>query len=177
MHGRRREGEAVLMAIRFDFRGFPWKRTIILVVLGFSVGVILGFCVPQPGFTTEPFASEPLAAKQLSYIAEYACYGEPEVPFSSDGCSASPDGTWVECCIMHDIRYWCGGSPKDRAYADRELRGCVKEKGYGEAHGLITELGVRVGGHPAMPFRWRWGYGYPYSFGYSSEQRGSIIRE
>ena len=173
MYGRRWKGEAVL---KIDFSNFPVKRTIILVVLGFSFGAVLGMCVPQPGFTVEPFSHNELAAKQLSHLAEYACYDQPEIPFSSDGCSASPDGTWVECCVLHDIRYWCGGSPEDRAYADRELRECVVEKGYGEAHGLITELGVRVGGHPVLPFRWRWGYGHPYSFGYDSTQQGSMIR-
>ena len=152
------------------------KRNAIMAVLGFGAVLVLGFSVPTVGFTPEPFASEPLAAKQLGFIADYACYDQPVFPFASDGCSVSPDGSWVDCCVLHDIRYWCGGSPEDRSYADRELRECVSEKGYGETHGLITELGVRVGGHPVLPFRWRWGYGHPYSFGYSSDQKGSIIK-
>ena len=160
--------------MRIDFTNFPVRRTVRCVVLGFSFGVLLGTCTPRDGFTPEPFASDPLLAEQLGHLAEFACQGEPVFPFSSEGCSASPDGSWVTCCILHDIRYWCGGSPEDRAAADEELRECVAEKGYGETHGLITELGARAGGHPVLPFRWRWGYGYPYSFGYSSDQRGSI---
>lgn len=150
--------------MRIDFTDFPVRRTIGYVVLGLSFGLLLGFCTPRPGFTPEPFASDPSAARQLGHLAEFACYGEPIYPFTSDGCSASPDGSWVDCCILHDVRYWCGGSPEDRAHADRELRECVAEKGYGETHGLIMELGARVGGHPVLPFRWRWGYGHPYGY-------------
>ena len=37
-------------------------------------------------------------------------------PFTSDGCSAFPDGTmadnelWLACCEKHDLAYWQGGS-------------------------------------------------------------------
>ena len=150
------------------------KKGLKFLVLGLAVGALVGLCVDKPGFTPRIFWEYPQAVEEVTAIAEYACYDEPVLPFSTDGCSASPDGTWVDCCIVHDIRYWCGGSPEDRAFADRELRECVVEKGYGEAHGLITELGVRVGGHPVLPFRWRWGYGHPYSFGYDPDQQGSV---
>jgi hypothetical protein len=39
-------------------------------------------------------------------------------PFTSDGCSSSPDGfetkdknpAWVDCCITHDTAYWLDGT-------------------------------------------------------------------
>lgn len=57
-------------------------------------------------------------------------------PFVSDGCSCWPD-RWLgidltECCIDHDIPYWCGlldGSDlQNKAVADADLRRCVDQK-------------------------------------------------
>ena len=53
-------------------------------------------------------------------------------PFTSDGCSAFPDGTpsqktlWLECCYEHDYAYWKGGTREERAEADQALRACVE---------------------------------------------------
>ena len=112
--------------------------------------------------TPEPYASDSRAARLLAAEAAGLCEGVPEFDFVTDGCSASPDGSWVECCIEHDFSYWCGGSYEERVEADRVLGECVAEKGYGTFHGAITELGVKIGGHPLFPFRWRWGYGDRY---------------
>jgi len=49
-------------------------------------------------------------------------HGLPEDPFTSDVCSAWPDGDWGACCIDHDIDYWCGGSSERRASADERLK-------------------------------------------------------
>jgi hypothetical protein len=37
--------------------------------------------------------------------------GEPGGPtvLTTDGCSPWPDGSWGQCCIDHDMDYWCGG--------------------------------------------------------------------
>ena len=95
-------------------------------------------------------------------------------PFSSDGCSAFPDGTyfqqqlWLSCCTVHDQAYWQGGSYPQRLEADLALRSCVAAVG----EPLIAELmlaGVRVGGSPYWPTQFRWGYRWPYFHGYTDE--------
>jgi hypothetical protein len=86
-------------------------------------------------------------------------------PFKTDGCSMFPDYKWKECCEIHDKVYWTGGTKEDRKIADKDLCKCVKEKGFS----LISKLmyfGVRIGGHPLLPFPWRWGFGYKYPYNY-----------
>lgn len=92
-------------------------------------------------------------------------------PFTTDGCSKFPDGTyqhrdlWLECCTAHDLKYWAGGNYDERMQADIELRSCVQSAG----EPAIAELmlaGVRVGGSPWWPSSFRWGYGWPYTHGY-----------
>jgi hypothetical protein len=88
-------------------------------------------------------------------------------PFTSDGCSAFPDGTleqqdlWLSCCIKHDKSYWSGGSYQERIDADRELKHCVAKVGE-PAIAELMKAGVRVGGSPFFPTKFRWGYGWPY---------------
>ncbi len=42
-------------------------------------------------------------------------------PFTTDGCSRFPDGTlsepdlWLECCTVHDVAYWHGGTDEQRS--------------------------------------------------------------
>jgi len=100
-------------------------------------------------------------------------YADELVPFTSDGCSAFPDGTlaqrqlWLACCTEHDLAYWQGGTYEERETADEKLRDCVA--GVGEP--AVAELmlaGVRVGGTPYLPTRFRWGYGWPYPRGYQA---------
>ena len=85
--------------------------------------------------------------------------------FTSDGCSMFPDYRWKDCCVKHDKIYWNGGSSSDRKDADMKLYRCVKEKGY-PFIAKIMYIGVRIGGHPLLPFSWRWGYGYQYPYKY-----------
>lgn len=78
--------------------------------------------------------------------------------FKSDGCSMWPDGNYRSCCDEHDLRYFYGGCAKERAIADRMLRECVI-KVHSRWMGWLMWVGVRIGGHPWLPFpRWRWGY-------------------
>lgn len=88
-------------------------------------------------------------------------------PFTSDGCSAFPDGTitqnelWLKCCTAHDHAYWKGGTYEERKSADLRLRSCVASVGEKEI-ALLMLAGVRVGGSPYFPTTFRWGYGWPY---------------
>ncbi len=103
-------------------------------------------------------------------------------PFTTDGCSAFPDGTvkqqslWVNCCIRHDLAYWKGGSYEDRLIADQDLSSCVAEVGEPEIAQIML-AGVRVGGSPYFPTSYRWGYGWSYPRGYqtlSDEERHQV---
>lgn len=103
-------------------------------------------------------------------------------PFTSDGCSAFPDGTlqhqslWAECCIQHDLAYWQGGTITQREQADKALQSCVKQAGEAEVADLML-AGVRVGGSPYWPTPFRWGYGWSYGRGYkplTSEEKSQI---
>ena len=88
---------------------------------------------------------------------------EPKPPyeFKSDGCSMFPDGYWFECCVIHDLAYWMGGTSEERLKADEELKKCVAEKGHPKTARLMF-LGVRVGGVWWLPTPFRWGFGWPY---------------
>lgn len=103
-------------------------------------------------------------------------------PFTTDGCSAFPDGTpdenelWLDCCIAHDFAYWKGGTYAERLAADRELELCVANLGEPEL-GRLMLAGVRVGGSPFSPTSFRWGYGwnYPRFYGPLSESERARV--
>ncbi|AUJ70469.1 MULTISPECIES: hypothetical protein [Pseudoalteromonas] len=88
-------------------------------------------------------------------------------PFTSDGCSAFPDGTlaqnelWLSCCTAHDLAYWKGGTAIERENADIALQKCVAAVGQEEVATLML-AGVRLGGLPYLPTPFRWGYGWSY---------------
>lgn len=71
-------------------------------------------------------------------------------PFSTDGCTLSPDGTparpslWRACCVAHDLRLWGGGTREQRDSADLKLRSCVRERA-GATVADIIYGGVRAG--------------------------------
>ena len=94
-------------------------------------------------------------------------------PFSSDGCSAFPDGTlahktlWLNCCTAHDFSYWKGGNYQQRVEADQTLKNCVAQVGQPQIAKLML-AGVRVGGTPLLPTPFRWGYGWGYPRGYKA---------
>ncbi|MDH5387796.1 MAG: FAD-binding oxidoreductase [Gammaproteobacteria bacterium] len=102
--------------------------------------------------------------------------------FTTDGCSAFPDGTihqqtlWLDCCIKHDLAYWAGGTYDERRQADQTLNSCVTRAGEPEIARLML-AGVRVGGSPYFPTSYRWGYGWSYPRGYQllSEQERTDI--
>ena len=93
-------------------------------------------------------------------------------PFTTDGCSAFPDGNttenakWITCCIEHDFAYWKGGTIDERKQADDLLKQCVSELGEKDLS-IVMHIGVRLGGSPFYPTWYRWGYGWPYLRGYA----------
>jgi hypothetical protein len=107
----------------------------------------------------------------LLFISFSSIAGDTLKPFTSDGCSAFPDGTfeqkqlWLTCCEKHDFDYWKGGTYGDRVKSDNNLKQCVSEAGEPEV-ALLMLAGVRVGGTPYLPTNFRWGYGWPYPKGY-----------
>lgn len=94
-------------------------------------------------------------------------------PFTTDGCSAFPDGTWrdhelwLACCTAHDHAYWKGGTREQKLEADKKLRQCVADVGE-PTIGTMMYMGVRIGGSPYFPMWYRWGYGWPYMRGYQA---------
>jgi hypothetical protein len=108
---------------------------------------------------------------QLQSVADDRCRRSavpltslPPHRFTTDGCTLSPNGSWTECCIAHDMAYWCGGPATARRAADRSLSACVESHG----HPLLAEfmyVGVRLGGTRWLPLPWRWGYGYSWPWG------------
>lgn len=101
------------------------------------------------------------------FLLSAAVCAENIKPFTSDGCSAFPDGTldqkelWLSCCTAHDYSYWQGGTYEDRLVADQELQQCVVDVGEPQIAKLML-AGVRVGGSPYFPTSFRWGYGWSY---------------
>jgi hypothetical protein len=83
---------------------------------------------------------------------------QPDFIFTTDGCTRWPDSSWLACCIVHDIAYWCGGSKQNRKDADQELKQCVNNKM--SMLGSIMYHGIRMSGSPWLPTPWRWGYGW-----------------
>lgn len=118
----------------------------------------------------------------LIIVSSESLLAETLTPFTSDGCSAFPDGTlqqqqlWLSCCAAHDYAYWLGGTYEERLTADEKLRQCVASVGE-PGIALLMLAGVRVGGTPYLPTSFRWGYGWPYPRGYrelTAEERSQI---
>lgn len=113
-----------------------------------------------------------LALLSLSLLSSCS-HSDELTAFTSDGCSAFPDGTlamktlWLSCCTAHDVAYWRGGTYDERLQADRELKQCVAQTGQDEIAKLML-AGVRVGGTPYLPTSFRWGYGWSYLRGYKA---------
>jgi hypothetical protein len=135
-------------------------------LIGLLTSALAAGCTSMESrLSIEPYTKNKPARNSLEDLAEAYCREkraaaptQPDFIFTTDGCSRWPDETWAACCIAHDIAYWCGGSDRDRDYADRELMRCVNAKANGL--GNIVYAGVRLGGMPWLPTPWRWGYGW-----------------
>ena len=123
-----------------------------LAMLIFPVLLMTGCC--RLSESVQPMADE---------VFKKAALTEPLPPtaFTSDGCSLWFDGDWLECCVLHDLAYWRGGTRQERQKADRALERCVAARGHTAAAGIMY-AGVRVGGVWWLPTCFRWGFGWPY---------------
>jgi len=120
----------------------------------------------------------------LFSLVSASAQAETIEPFTSDGCSVFPDGTfaqkelWLSCCTAHDYAYWQGGTYEQRLTADKQLQQCVANVGESQiAYLMLT--GVRVGGNPYLPTSFRWGYGWSYPRFYkplTAEEKRQITR-
>lgn len=128
-------------------------------------------------FRVEPFRSDVVQARLLQQRAREVCCkhrGATDLPphaFTSDGCSMWPDGDWVECCIEHDIAYWCGGTPNDRRRADATLAQCVAS----HEHPCLSTVmynGLRGAGALPLPLPFRWAYGWDWPHRYDEPRPG-----
>lgn len=120
----------------------------------------------------------------LITVSTYA-HADTLKPFTSDGCSAFPEGTskekelWLSCCQQHDYAYWKGGTYQQRSDADKALRACVSSVGKPKV-ALVMLAGVRVGGTPYLPTSFRWGYGWSYPRFYgalSDDELAQVARQ
>ena len=113
-------------------------------------------------------------------LSSYAAFPDKLQPFTSDGCSAFPDGTlfqqtlWQQCCTTHDKAYWQGGTYQQRLDADLALEACVAKVGEPDIAKLML-AGVRVGGSPYWPTSFRWGYGWKYPHAYKKLTASELV--
>ncbi|WP_425376050.1 hypothetical protein [Shewanella frigidimarina] len=113
-----------------------------------------------------------LVFASVSMLVNFA-QADALTPFTSDGCSAFPNGTfeqselWLACCQNHDYDYWKGGTFDERLTSDKALRACVTNVGQPQI-ALLMLAGVRVGGTPYLPTQFRWGYGWSYPRDYGA---------
>jgi hypothetical protein len=137
----------------------------------FILSMSLISCTTLVAHTTiDPYLSDKEKRENLQAIAAKYCQLKlsgkdtkqpvtlPDYPFTTDGCSRWFDQSWVSCCVVHDIMYWCGGSEKDRVMADSLIKQCADKKV--AMMGDFMYPGVRLGGSPWLPTPWRWGYGW-----------------
>ena len=147
-----------------------------LVILSFQ----LQGCSTSQISIEGPYFPNALTKEELIIFAKNKCkrHDIPNNlprPFTTDGCSHYPDGSiggdneWRECCLIHDMEYWCGGTRDERRKSDENLKQCVAKKGFPE-QGKIMRWGTTIGGSPAYPFPWRWGYGWPWGHGYDEPE-------
>ena len=77
----------------------------------------------------------------------------------SEGPSAKKPRLWADCCLAHDMRYWFGGTKKQRKRADVILRQCVKRKSNQHWANLMY-LGVTIGHASPIKHKHAWGWGW-----------------
>ncbi len=140
------------------------------VLVAMAAAVVAGCTTLESHMSIVPYTKNKTLRNVLEQAAEAYCQKkragtssatsatQPDLIFTTDGCTRWPDDSWVECCIVHDIAYWCGGSEQDRKGADRDLQLCVNRKA--AMIGNVMYPGVRAAGSPWLPTPWRWGYGW-----------------
>jgi hypothetical protein len=84
-----------------------------------------------------------------------------------DGTFEKPE-LWKECCLLHDMAYWKGGTEEERKQADLAFKACVEKKTGDPILAKLMYEAVRAGGAPHFPTWYRWGYGWPLGRGYQA---------
>ncbi len=85
--------------------------------------------------------------------------------FETDNCTMFIDGPpsspnlWKECCVIHDLRYWFGGSNEDLNATDLRLKDCVEKKA-GTNWANIIYRGVRAGHYSPIKNKYQWSWGW-----------------
>ena len=139
---------------------------LLLTLAGVTAGCAPTYHVPPDIRYDRPRA----AALETHAVEECTAWvGADKVPkrtFVTDGCTLWPDGwwtglSWEECCVEHDIAYWCGGPEHLRTEADAKLEQCVTDD-YAHWMGALMHFGTWLGGGRYVPVHWRWGYGHNY---------------
>ena len=87
--------------------------------------------------------------------------------FTTDGCSMYPNGTWLHCCLAHDLSYWAGGTVDEKNEVDHELAQCLAKNG-STLNTKVMTGGVQIGGGANNVLPWAWGYGWKKNLGYAS---------
>lgn len=95
-------------------------------------------------------------------------------PFSTDGCTMYPNGTWLHCCLAHDMVYWTGGEKSLKEEADQELGMCLAKNG-STVNAKVMTGGVQIGGGANNVLPWAWGYGWEKNLGYSSMSEKQLV--
>jgi len=132
------------------------------------------------GHTISPYREDEKKSKLLQDRAKKFCKDKhnriPTEEFYTDGCSLVPDGTWRECCITHDIEYWCGGSIELKFASDKRIADCVEKKS-NKINGDIYQLGPGLFAWGFTPTWFRWGYGYTYPMTKRKLEKSRIDRK
>lgn len=86
---------------------------------------------------------------------------EPTANYTGDGCTLFPDGNYRECCYLHDLDYFRGGTGKERKASDKRLYRCVRsKKGWqNEIAAPLMLFGVRLFGDSWLRAPFSWGFG------------------
>ena len=143
------------------------------VAAALALAVIASGCIPHHSELRPPYLVGGIQYTEvkLQALAAERCRESsgafaslPPYPFTTDGCSLVPNGPMTECCIEHDMAYWCGGPSVLRRTADEALKSCIVGHG-GKVKSTFMYAGVRLGGARWLPLPWRWGYGYAWPRG------------
>jgi hypothetical protein len=87
-------------------------------------------------------------------------------PFETDYCTNYPEGTpkhpdlWKDCCLVHDMTFWAGGTKQNRLDADHALRSCIENVGAPE-QARIMYFAVRAGSYSPIKYpKGKWNNGW-----------------
>jgi len=103
-------------------------------IAALALAVIASGCIPHHSDLQPPYlvGGTEYTEVKLQALATDRCRGSsgalaslPPNPFTTDGCSLVPNGPMTECCIEHDMAYWCGGPSVLRSASDEALSSCI----------------------------------------------------